>query len=193
MGAYEDDDYAWLVPEKRLIRAAVRSGLPFWGVCLGAQLLAASLGASVRPGPEPEVGVFGVQTLPAAATDPVFKEAPAMFDALHWHNDTFDVPEGATLLASSAAYAHQAFVWRRAYGLQFHLEASAEAAGEWAGVPQYAASLEELQGAGGLERLVEQVEALAGEAMPLARHLFGRWLERVVRARTQLPGLGTAG
>ena len=60
MGAYEDDAYPWLADEKRLIGDAVRAGLPYFGACLGVQLLAASLGARVYPGPAPEVGVLDV-------------------------------------------------------------------------------------------------------------------------------------
>src|ERR1700761_9575366 len=71
MGAYEDDSFPWLVAERSLIADAVRAGTPYWGVCLGAQLLAASLGAEVYPGPEPEVGVLPVFATPEAETDPV--------------------------------------------------------------------------------------------------------------------------
>lgn len=180
MGAYDDDDYPWLVPEKRLIRNAVESGLPFWGVCLGAQLLAASLGARVRPGPEAEVGILPVEVTPGAAADPVFGDAPARFNTLQWHSDTFDLPDGATLLATSPAYSHQAFVWGRGYGLQFHLEVPPRLAEDWAEVPAYARSLEELMGPNALPRLLKELGAHAGETLPLARRLFGRWLEDVV-------------
>src|ERR1700722_11847027 len=71
MGAYEDDRLPWLTAEKRLIADAVRAGTPYWGVCLGAQLLAASLGAAVFPGPQAEVGLLPVFTTAAASGDPV--------------------------------------------------------------------------------------------------------------------------
>ena len=101
MGAYEDDAYPWLAEEKRLIAEAARSGQPYWGVCLGAQLLAASLGARVYPGERAEVGVLPVRLTEAAAGDPVFGAAPAEFSTLQWHGDTFDLPDGATLLAGT--------------------------------------------------------------------------------------------
>jgi GMP synthase (glutamine-hydrolysing) len=180
MGAYEDAGHPWLTPEKELIAEAVRAGLPFWGVCLGSQLLAASLGARVYPGERAEVGVLPIQLTEAAADDPVFAGAPAEFPTLQWHGDTFDVPDGATLLASSPAYPHQAFRFRRAYALQFHIEVSPALAAEWAHVPAYAASLEALLGPGALPRLVDELAAVSEPMTALARELFGRWLGRVV-------------
>jgi GMP synthase (glutamine-hydrolysing) len=188
MGAYEEDAHPWLVEEKRAIADAARAGHPVWGVCLGAQLLAAALGARVYPGEEAEVGLLPVELTEAAADDPVFAAAPSSFPALQWHGDTFDLPDGATLLASSPAYSSQAFVYQRAYGLQFHLEVSPELATEWGEVPAYAASLEAIRGAGALDRLVDQVGEHADSTLPLARELFGRWLELVVRVPAQTMG-----
>jgi len=181
MGAYEEDAHPWLVEEKHAIRAAAQAGHPVWGVCLGAQLLAGALGARVYSGPEAEVGLLPVELTAAAARDPVFREAPPSFPTLQWHGDTFDLPDGATLLASSPAYRHQAFVFERAYGLQFHLEVSPDLAAEWGDVPAYSASLEAIRGPGALDRLVAEVNEHAGTTLPLARALFGRWLEQVVR------------
>lgn len=181
MGAYEEEQHPWLVEEKRAIADAARAGHPVWGVCLGAQLLAAALGAAVYPGPAAEVGLLAVELTAAAADDPVFRDAPASFPTLQWHGDTFDLPAGATLLASSPAYRNQAFVYQRAYGLQFHLEVSPDLAAEWGEVAAYSASLEAIKGPGALDRLVGEVSEHAGATLPLARDLFGRWLEYVVR------------
>jgi GMP synthase (glutamine-hydrolysing) len=188
MGAYEEESHPWLVEEKRAIAAAARAGHPVWGVCLGAQLLASALGAAVYPGPEAEVGLLPVELTPAAADDPVFRDAPRSFPTLQWHGDTFDLPDGATLLASSPAYANQAFVYERAYALQFHLEVSPELAAEWGEVPAYSASLEAIRGPGALDRLVGEVTDNAETTLPLARDLFGRWLEHVVRVPEQTLG-----
>jgi GMP synthase (glutamine-hydrolysing) len=180
MGAYEDGEHPWLAGEKRYLREAVERDVPVWGVCLGAQLLAASLGARVFPGPEPEVGLLPVELTEDGAADPVFGEAPASVTTLQWHGDTFDLPEGATLLASSPAYPNQAFRFGRSYGLQFHVEVTPELAAQWGEVPAYASSLEAILGPGALDRLVAEVAAHADSTLPLARRLFGRWLERVV-------------
>jgi GMP synthase (glutamine-hydrolysing) len=189
MGAYEDEAYDWLPHEKELIADAVRAGVPFWGVCLGSQLLAASLGARVYAGERAEVGVLPVMLTDAAADDPVFAGAPHQFPTLQWHGDTFDLPDGATLLASSPAYPHQAFRVERAYGLQFHIEVSPALAAEWASVPAYATSLDALLGPGALPRLVAELEAVADPMTALARRLFARWLGSVV----ELPDRAGAG
>ncbi len=177
MGAYEDDAYPWLAEEKRLIAEAVRSGQPFWGVCLGAQLLAASLGARVYPASAPRWACCPcgsprpLQPIRCSVT------APAEFSTLQWHGDTFDLPDGATLLAGSPAYPHQAFVWQRAYALQFHIEVTPELAAEWAEVPAYAASLDAELGPGSFPGLVSELSAGAAAMTGLARRLFSRWLD----------------
>jgi GMP synthase-like glutamine amidotransferase len=180
MGAYEDASFDWLAAEKELIAEAVAGGTPFWGVCLGAQLLAASLGAFVSPGGDPEVGVLTVQRTAAAASDPVFSLLPAEFRALQWHADTFDLPAGAVQLARSDAYEQQAFVVNRAYGLQFHIEIGTGLATEWGSVPAYARSLDAIMGENALPRLLEDLATHEREMTALARALFGAWLDRVV-------------
>lgn len=182
MGAYEEDRLPWLAPEKQLIATAVADELPVWGVCLGAQLLASSLGAEVAPGNEPEVGVLPVERTESAADDPVFAAAPDRFLALQWHSDTFDLPDGASLLARSDAYENQAFVVARAYGLQFHVEVDGELAREWGDVPAYEQSLERIMGEGALPRLLGEIEAREHEMTTLARKLFAGWLDHVVGA-----------
>jgi GMP synthase (glutamine-hydrolysing) len=126
MGVYEYDKYPFLAAECRFIAEMVRHNRPVLGVCLGAQLLARALGARVFPGHKPEVG-FGLVKLTAEGDrDPLFGPEGPQIPVFHWHGDTFDLPQGATLLASSADYPHQAFRFeQRAYGLQFHVEPDA--------------------------------------------------------------------
>ncbi len=180
MGAYDGVLHPWLQHELRLIADAVNEGKPFWGVCLGAQLLAASLGARVAPGPRAEVGVLPVQLTPQAARDPVFAGAPASFDAFQWHSDTYELPAGAVHLARSELYEQQAFVFRNAYALQFHIEVTPAMVEEWGAVPAYAHSLAQLPGDDPLASMVEQVAAARDGAVALARRLFGNWLVNVV-------------
>jgi len=180
MGAYEEDRLPWLRTEKELLADAVSRGTPVWGVCLGAQLLAASLGAAVGPGPRPEIGLLPVYRTPTAERDPVFSALPERFSALQWHSDTFVLPAGAVLLARSDAYENQAFRIGRAYGLQFHIEIGIALAEEWGHVPAYAQSLETILGRGALPELLAEVDAHEQEMTGLARTLFSGWLEYVV-------------
>jgi GMP synthase (glutamine-hydrolysing) len=180
MSVNDDADHPWLTDEKRAIADAVHAGVPFWGVCLGVQLLAASLGARVYPGPAPEVGLMNVTLSDAALADPVFEGLPREVLTLQWHGDTFDLPDGAVALAGSPAYPNQAFRWgKRAYGVQFHLEVSTEMAKEWATVPAYEEYLERVRGPGALPRLIGELEEAAETMRSRGRTLFERWLDRL--------------
>ena len=178
MSANDEHELPWLGAEKAFIAETVRAGTPFFGACLGAQLLAASLGAEVTTGPAPEVGLLPVFLTEAAADDPLFAGLPRELLTLQWHGDTFALPEGAVLLASSPAYPNQAFRFgRAAYGIQFHLELSREMAAEWADVPAYATALTQVLGPGAETALVDELAAHADELRGHGRALFERWLE----------------
>ena len=123
MGAYDEKDHPWLAGEKKAIEAAVAAGKSVLGICLGAQLLSVALGGSVSRNPVPEIGWFKVEMTPQGLAEPVFAGMPQSYYAFHWHGDTFSIPPGAVHAASSAACAHQAFVYQhKVVGLQFHLE-----------------------------------------------------------------------
>jgi GMP synthase-like glutamine amidotransferase len=189
MGAYDEPEHPWLVEEKRLIGEAVRAGVPFFGVCLGVQLLAASLGARVYPGPVPEVGVLEVRLTAAGRNDPVVGGLPAQFPALQWHGDTFDLPAGAVRLFESDAYANQGFRFgEAAYGLQFHLEVDDALADDWAAVPAYCASADRTLGPGGLERLLAAFREHEPTMRELGRGLFCRFLDLVEGRPAAPPG-----
>jgi len=179
MSVNDEAEHPWLAEEKQQIAAAVGAGVPFFGVCLGAQLLAASLGARVRAGEGPEVGVLPVELTEAGRSDPVFSELAKTFRTLQWHGDTFDLPPTAARLGGSVAYANQAFrVGKTAYGLQFHLEVTAKMLQEWSGVPAYVASLRATFGNGGFEALSAAFEMAREEMGASAHRLFEAWLGR---------------
>ena len=126
MSANNDAQFPWLAPEKKLIAEALRAQKPILGVCLGAQLLASVLGARVYKNQHKEIGWFPVRLTPEAR-ESILAELPETLTVLHWHGETFDLPEGAVRLASSEACVNQAFeLDGKALGLQFHLEVGPE-------------------------------------------------------------------
>ncbi|MBN2510761.1 MAG: amidotransferase [Spirochaetales bacterium] len=124
MGAGDEDRYPWLGHEKRCIRGAVDSGKKVLGVCLGAQLIASALGSAVYRHHEKEIGWFPVKATPAG----IALGLPAEYETFHWHGDTFDIPEGAELMASSEACKNQGFILGdQVLAFQFHPEVTREA------------------------------------------------------------------
>ncbi len=125
MNVHEHRVYPWLREEKRFLAAALESGKTILGVCLGAQLLADVLGARVYQNAEKEIGWLPISLLPGSGAEHFFPGAPRKLTVFHWHGDTFDLPSGASCLASSPGCAHQAFaLGERVVGLQFHLEST---------------------------------------------------------------------
>jgi GMP synthase-like glutamine amidotransferase len=123
MSAIDDAKFNWLAEEKQLIAESLREEKAILGVCLGAQLLAQALGAQVYPNREKEIGWFPVRLTLAAERSRLFSGLPARMTVLHWHGETFDLPQGAVLLAESDLCRNQAFeIDGRVLGLQFHLE-----------------------------------------------------------------------
>ena len=182
MSVNDDGQLPWLADEKRAIGEAVRAGVPFFGACLGVQLLAASLGARVFAGPKPEVGLLPVPLTDAAIDDPVFRGLPRELLALQWHGDTFELPDGAVLLAYSPAYPHQAFRWgTKAYGVQFHLEISAEMVRQWVEVPEYGEYLNRVLGPHAAASLLDSMSSKVGSLRDSGRRLFEQWLDWTCR------------
>jgi GMP synthase (glutamine-hydrolysing) len=182
MGVHDGAEPAWLADEKRWIAAAVQAGVPYFGVCLGAQLLAASLGAKVRTGRTPEVGVLPVAVTAAGKGDPVFGALGDEFLVLQWHGDTFGIPAGAVRLAGSVAYRNQAFRFgETAYGVQFHVEVTDRMLADWQHVPAYAKSAELVFGVSGFQRLAADFAAPRASMARSASLMFTGWLDQAAR------------
>jgi GMP synthase-like glutamine amidotransferase len=129
MSANDESPLTWLGEEKRFIRVAIERGTAVLGVCLGAQLIASALGASVYANAEREIGWLPITGTADEAGLPAWAGARRETTVFHWHGETFDLPPGAEVLARSAACEHQAFrIGRRILGLQFHLETTAASA-----------------------------------------------------------------
>ena len=190
MSAYDEAGYPWLADEKRAIREAVSAGVPYFGVCLGSQLLASALGAPVYLGPEPELGVSPVFLCEAARVDPVFRGLPPDLEVFEWHCDTFVLPEGATRLARSPRYENQAFRYGEvAYAIQCHLETTFEDVQDWfAAWPSLGETFEERYGSGSLEGFLEEYSASIPHLRASARQLFRRWLENAIAHGTRAAG-----
>lgn len=135
MAALDDEIAPWLPATRRLLAETVARRIPTFGICLGAQLLAAATGGTVTRGADgPEIGAYLTARRDSAEKDPVFAEVPLTPDVTHYHYDVIaDLPPGAVLLLSSTGYPHQAFrVGPAAWGTQFHFEAPAEVLRQWA-------------------------------------------------------------
>jgi GMP synthase (glutamine-hydrolysing) len=130
IGVYEHDSYPFLNAEKELIARRLHAGRAVLGICLGSQLIAAALGARVYPSGAKEIGWAPLELTAAGRSSPLrHLEHTAV---LHWHGDTFDLPDSAVRLASTQVCANQAFSWgTRALALQFHAEAAGNALEAW--------------------------------------------------------------
>ncbi len=119
MGVHDDDNYEWLVAEKKIIARAVFEQKLLLGICLGAQLMAHVMGANVYPGKNKEIGWFPLELTATGSHSPLDAYDLPVF---HWHGDTFEIPENAICLAQSPGCKNQAFLKDTILGLQFHPE-----------------------------------------------------------------------
>ncbi len=133
MNVYEEDKHPFLKEENAYIQSAVKKNIPYLGVCLGSQLLAKALGAGVYKAKKPEIGWDTIDLLKAAAQDSLFSGLKlSKLKVLQWHEDTFDLPEGAVHLAESKIVPHQAYhVKGLFYGFQFHVEVNRPMLEDW--------------------------------------------------------------
>jgi len=131
LGAPEsaNDDLPYLKAEQKLIKNYVAENIPVLGICLGSQLIAKTFDAKVYPGSRKEVGFYN--DLKISNNSSFFSGFKNPFTVFHWHDDTFDLPKGAIRLASSEHYLNQAFQYKSAIGLQFHLEVNEEMVNLW--------------------------------------------------------------
>jgi GMP synthase (glutamine-hydrolysing) len=174
IGVYETDRYPFLNDELAALRHRLAAGRPTLGICLGAQLMAAALGARVYPGGRKELGWGEVSLTEAGRASSLAHLAGR--PVLHWHGDTFDLPDGAARLASTELYANQAFaVGRNALALQFHAEADSGRIEQW-----LIGHTGELSGAGiDIPALRARSRAVGPDLRAAGAGLLADWLEQL--------------
>ena len=147
MNLDQKDEYVHLEHEIDLIRAALDRDIPILGICLGAQLIAAALGASIYRSPVKEIGWYDLCLTEAGKSDPLLAPLKDCKKIFQWHGDTFDIPEGAVHLAKTTDCPNQAFRYGdRVYAFQFHLEVDEAMIYRWLKVPRHLQELAELEG-----------------------------------------------
>jgi GMP synthase (glutamine-hydrolysing) len=175
-GVYEQDKYPYLRDEIALIRSAIAERKPVLGICLGSQLIAAALDARVAPGPAREMGWYPVRLAPAARDDRLFRGVPEVFTACHWHGDIFDLPEGATALASSEATACQSFRYGdNVHALLFHVEITEPMLRDWVRGSAAELARDRIDG----EAILADAPRCFAAIEPIAETIFGNWAAMV--------------
>ncbi len=178
MNAYEEEAYPFLTAEGDFIKKVMAAETPLLGICLGAQLLAKACGARVVKAPQKEIGWYGVELTREGRQDSLFRGTGRDLCVFQWHEDTFGVPKGGSLLATADPCTNQAFkVGPSAYGLQFHVEVTLDMVRTWA---------EKEQGTVNPERLEREGAALGDrfEAQALAILAnFQRIMESALRVK----------
>jgi len=181
MNVDQTEEHPFLADERAFVRRAVDTGVPYLGICLGAQMLARALDHPVVPAGIREIGFHPLHPTAAAKDDPllsVFEDGDRVF---HWHQDTFPLPDGATLLATGDEVPVQAFCYGdAAWGLQFHFEVDRNELDIWLktagedGVRAWGSTTEQIQA---------QADTYLDDHERRARAVFGRFWE-IVRRRT---------
>lgn len=177
IGAYQERQYPFLADELRILEKRLARELPTLGICLGAQLMARALGARVYQAQKKEIGWGPLILTDAGSRSSIRHLAGERTPVLHWHGDTFDLPPGATLLASTTACPNQAFAWTNtALALQFHAEVRGQSIERW--LIGHAC---ELSGTGilDLDRLRDDTVKLGAQLERCATTCFKEWLADV--------------
>jgi len=182
VNADQVDRYPFLLEDRTLTREAVEAGVPYLGVCLGAQILARALDRPVMKAARREVGFQPVHPTEAASDDALLSGFTDGDRVFQWHEDTFDLPEGATLLATDDDVPHQAFrVGDLAWGIQFHFEVDGAELEAWLDEADSLMDLEATWGKSSEDIRLEAKEHMAAHE-ERGREVFRRFADVVRRA-----------
>ena len=176
MNVYEEDKYPFLRSEDLLIKDALTKDIPIMGLCLGAQLIAKAVGASVSTAKEKEIGWYYVNLTSQGMEDPMFRGLGNEFKVFQWHGDTFAIPDNGAHLAFSKACANQVFRYNdNVYGLQFHLEVTKEMVREW--LDAYSDEILSLNGLVSRDDILKRAEEFAETYYKQAEIFYGNFLK----------------
>jgi len=182
MSVYMTQEYPHLTTEMRLIRRAMEHNIPILGICLGAQLIAKSLGSEVSKNPEKEIGWYDVSLSEAGKVDPLMKHLGDTRPIFEWHGDTYALPEGAVHLAETKSCANQAFRYGdNVYGFQFHMEVDAALIERWLNTPVYQAEIESTEGKIDPDVIREETKVHIAQLNDLSARVFGSFLDLMGR------------
>ena len=180
MDVWQVDQFPWLTLEKKFIRDAVfNKGIPYFGLCLGHQLLAETLGGKVGPSACPEIGVKEVSLTEIGIDGVFFDGVDETLKCLQWHSaEVTKIPVGAEVLATSDNCAVQALKWStRAYSVQFHLEVEADTVSNWSQIPEYDLALIQEKGSGGSDILRKECESEMASFNKNAERIYLNWMQ----------------
>jgi GMP synthase (glutamine-hydrolysing) len=179
-----------LTVEMRLIEEAMKRNLPVLGICLGAQLIAKTLGAEVYPNREKEIGWYDVSPTGAAESDLLLSAFESREKIFQWHGDTFDIPNTSHHLAFSELCANQAFRYEaNIYGLQFHLEVDEPMIHRWLRVPENRKEIAALGCVSSPERIYSETCEHISRLHQLSERVFGEFINLfgIEKSRKHLP------
>jgi GMP synthase (glutamine-hydrolysing) len=178
--------YPHLNEEMRCIEEALKRDIPVLGICLGAQLLAYTLGGGVRPMDEWEIGWHELMPTPLAAADPLFCALARPHPVFQWHGYTFDLPRGAVHLALSSTCENQAFRYGpNSYALQFHLELDERLINRWLSLPAYLEDIAINGRRGDADTIRRQTHELIGQSADLSLEIFSQFLRPLGERRSR--------
>lgn len=182
MDVWQENEYPWLIQEKAAIKKAVTElNMPYLGICLGHQLLVASLGGEVALG-ESEVGVMPVQLTETGRNSELFNELPSELETLQWHSaEVKTLPEGFVSLAYSNKCQHQALAYgNNAFSTQFHVEITKDTVPEWNAITEYNQALKNVLGENGAEAFEQEVDLKIESFNQNARKFYENWKSLVL-------------
>lgn len=177
MSVYQTEEYPNLNTEIDLIQKAIDMNIPVLGICLGSQLIARALGASVYPNETLEIGWYDVSPTEQGMQDPIIGKFGGTQKIFQWHKDTFDLPEGATCLATSKTCTNQAFKFNdNVYAFQFHLEVNAPLIERWLTIPIHQPELELMKPDITAESIRQDTNAYLAHAEHLSNLVFSEFI-----------------